>query len=122
LRTLNCSSPPAGTASQRTPTRSPLSVSVRVNPLPPACARSHYQNVSYNLGPRECIGRKFATVEAVALLALLLRDFKIEPLLLNGETLDAWKTRVLDAQLLITLGVSNASVRFVRRQKGTASS
>ncbi|TEB05118.1 cytochrome P450 [Coprinellus micaceus] len=98
--------PSRWSASQRTPTRSPLSVS----------------NVSYNLGPRECIGRKFATVEAVALLALLLRDFKIEPLLLNGETLDAWKTRVLDAQLLITLGVSNASVRFVRRQKGTASS
>ncbi|TEB34368.1 cytochrome P450 [Coprinellus micaceus] len=52
---------------------------------------------AFSIGPRECIGRKFATVEAVALLALLLRDFKIEPLLLNGETLDAWKTRVLDA-------------------------
>ena len=94
---------------------SPLSASVRVNPL------SRNRNLTTDLGPRECIGRKFATVEAVALLTLLLRDFKIEPLLLNGETLDAWKNRVLDAQLLITLGVSNASVRFVRRQKGTSS-
>jgi cytochrome P450 len=69
------------------------------------------------VGPRECLGRKFATVEAVSFLTLLIRDWKLEPLLQKGETIPEWKERVLDAQILITLGVKDAPVRFVRRNK-----
>lgn len=69
------------------------------------------------IGPRACIGRKFATVESVCFLTLLLRDFKIEPLLRMGETKEEWRDRVLQAKLGITLGVVDIPVRFVRRTK-----
>lgn len=66
-------------------------------------------------GPRACIGRKFAQVEAVCWLALLLRDWKVEPLLRPGETLEEWRERVLSAQLVMTLTVGPVPLRFVRR-------
>lgn len=55
-------------------------------------------------------------VEAVSFLTLLIRDWKLEPLLRKDETVAAWKERVLDAQILITLGVKDAPIRFVRRR------
>ncbi|EJT98663.1 cytochrome P450 [Dacryopinax primogenitus] len=42
-------------------------------------------NFSYR--PRVCIGKKFAVVESVCLLALLLRDYKIEPVLKGGQSI-----------------------------------
>jgi len=68
-------------------------------------------------GPRECIGRKFATVEAVSFLTLLIRDWKIEPLLKNGETVVQWKDRVLDASMMLALGVKSAPIKFIRRKR-----
>ncbi|KAJ2933974.1 hypothetical protein H1R20_g3143, partial [Candolleomyces eurysporus] len=72
---------------------------------------------AFSVGPRECLGRRFATIEAVSFLTLLIRDWKLEPLLQKGETVPEWKERVLDAQILITLGVKDAPIRFVRRNK-----
>lgn len=66
-------------------------------------------------GPRTCIGRKFATTEAVAFLTMLLRDYKIEPMLREKETKGQWKERVLDAKVGLTLGVKSVPVTFVRR-------
>ena len=73
----------------------------------PACAA----------GPRTCIGRKFATTQAVCFLTALLRDYKVEPILRAKETRAEWRARVLDARLVITLGVKDVPVTFVRRQK-----
>ena len=56
-------------------------------------------------------------MEAVSFLTLLIRDWKLEPLLRKGETIPEWKDRVLDAHILITLGVKNAPIRSVRRNK-----
>jgi len=70
---------------------------------------------AFSVGPRICIGRKFATVESVAFLAMLLRDWKTEPLLRDGETAGAWRTRVLDAKMVLTLGVDDVPLRFIRR-------
>ena len=67
------------------------------------------------LGPRACIGRKFATVESICFLTLLLRDFKVEPLLRAGETKEQWRDRTLDGHVGLTLGVVDVPVRFVRR-------
>ena len=67
------------------------------------------------LGPRACIGRKFATTESVCFLTLLLRDFKVEPLLRVGETREQWGDRVFEAKIALTLGVVDVPVRFVRR-------
>ncbi|KAL0960014.1 hypothetical protein HGRIS_011664 [Hohenbuehelia grisea] len=70
---------------------------------------------AFSVGPRMCIGRKFATVESVTWLAMLLREWRTEPLLREGETVEAWRARVLDATMVLTLGVSDVPVRFVRR-------
>lgn len=68
-------------------------------------------------GPRTCIGRKFATTEVVCFLTALLRDYKVEPILRAKETRAEWRARVLDARLVLTLGVKDVPVTFVRRQK-----
>ncbi len=67
------------------------------------------------LGPRTCIGRKFSTTESVAFLTMLLRDYKIEPILYEAETKEQWKERVLDVTVGITLGVKSVPVTFIRR-------
>ncbi|RDB29811.1 hypothetical protein Hypma_014185 [Hypsizygus marmoreus] len=72
---------------------------------------------AFSVGPRACIGRKFATTEAVAFLTMLLRDWKVEPKLRKGESKDEWRTRVLDAHLVLTLGVADVPVTFTRRVK-----
>ncbi|KAF9269583.1 cytochrome P450 [Marasmius fiardii PR-910] len=72
---------------------------------------------AFSLGPRGCIGRKFATTEAVCFLAMLLRDFKVEPLLQAGETKDQWKERILDGKIILTLGVLDVPVTFKRRAR-----
>ncbi|KAF8903942.1 cytochrome P450 [Gymnopilus junonius] len=70
---------------------------------------------AFSIGPRACIGRKFATVESVCFLSMLLRDFKVQPILRPGETKQQWGNRVLDAKIVITLGMADVPVRFVRR-------
>ncbi|GLB42782.1 putative cytochrome P450 [Lyophyllum shimeji] len=75
---------------------------------------------AFSIGPRACIGRKFATTEAVAFLTMLLRDWKVEPILKEGETKEQWRDRVLDAKLVLTLGVSDVPLKFTRRARGRA--
>ncbi|KAJ7269928.1 cytochrome P450, partial [Mycena rebaudengoi] len=70
---------------------------------------------AFSVGPRACIGRKFATTEVTCFLALLLRDWKVMPLLRDGESNEAWRARVLDAHMVLTLGVTDVPVKFVRR-------
>ncbi|KAF8816637.1 cytochrome P450 [Phlegmacium glaucopus] len=72
---------------------------------------------AFGLGPRACIGRKFATVESVCFLTLLLRDYKVEPLLRPGETKEQWQDRVIEAKVGLTLGVVNVPVRFIKRTR-----
>ncbi|KAF8068982.1 cytochrome P450 [Lyophyllum atratum] len=75
---------------------------------------------AFSVGPRACIGRKFATTEAVAFLTMLLRDWKVEPTLREGETKEEWQKRVLDARIILTLGVADVPLRFTRRTRGKA--
>ena len=67
------------------------------------------------IGPRACIGRKFATTEAVCWLALLLRDWRVEIVLRDGETREQWRERVMQAQMVLTLTVGPVPIRFVKR-------
>ncbi|KAJ6595776.1 cytochrome P450 [Mycena vulgaris] len=71
---------------------------------------------AFSVGARACIGRRFATVEATCFLAFLLRDWKVLPILRDGESKEAWGTRVMDARIVLTLGVADIPVRFVRRK------
>jgi hypothetical protein len=90
---------------------SPHSVSVSTSLSLHVCITSE----AFPKGPRACIGRKFATVEATCFFALLLRDWKVLPILRDGETKEDWATRTMDARIVLTLGVGDIAVRFVRR-------
>jgi len=71
---------------------------------------------AFSVGPRTCLGKKFAMTESVAFLALLLRDFEVRPLLELGENIEGWKRRVIgEASVGITLAISKTPVRFIRR-------
>jgi len=61
------------------------------------------------------LGRKFGMTESIAFLTLLLRGWKVEPLLVNGETREQWRARVSEATLVLTLGVADMPIRLVRR-------
>ncbi|KAF8174999.1 cytochrome P450 [Mycena galopus ATCC 62051] len=50
---------------------------------------------TFSLGPRTCIGRKFALTEAMAFLSNLLRDWKLQVKLDPGETKAQWRARVM---------------------------
>ena len=74
-----------------------------------------------HIGPRACLGRKFASTEGVCFLASLLRDWRVEPLLAvqaNGrvETVDEWRGRVVQAKIELTMGIREVPLRFVRRR------
>ncbi|KAG5634315.1 hypothetical protein H0H81_002432 [Sphagnurus paluster] len=74
--------------------------------------------VGFSTGPRACIGRKFATTEAVVFLTMLLRDWRIEPMCRDGESNDAWAERAFAHPVFnFTLSVRDTPVRFVRRER-----
>lgn len=71
---------------------------------------------AFSVGPRSCIGKKFAVTEAIAFLSNLLRDYSVEPLLKDGENLESWKERVLGrTEVKLTFSISEAPLRFRKR-------
>lgn len=71
----------------------------------------------FGWGPRACIGRKFATTEAVTVLALFLRDWMLEVALEPGETIQTYQERVMGQSRLLGLafGVETVPIKFCRR-------
>ncbi|CCM03425.1 uncharacterized protein FIBRA_05556 [Fibroporia radiculosa] len=74
----------------------------------------------FSFGQRNCIGRRFSQTEAVAFLTMWLRDWKVEPLLNPGETINGWRARVLEAQFFFTLGVKDVPILLKRRVTGSS--
>ena len=63
------------------------------------------------------MGKKFAQVEAVAFLVLLLREYRVEPICRPGENTDEWQKRVLRPFMVLTLHFQDKiPLRLVRRQ------
>ncbi|KDQ08657.1 hypothetical protein BOTBODRAFT_118419 [Botryobasidium botryosum FD-172 SS1] len=73
--------------------------------------------VGFGYGPRTCIGRKFALVEGVCFLVMLLRDWKVDIVLKEGESPEEWRARTLVGKVTIGFGVGNIPVRLTRRRK-----
>ncbi|KAG9223608.1 hypothetical protein CCMSSC00406_0009239 [Pleurotus cornucopiae] len=67
---------------------------------------------AFSFGPRTCIGRKFAIVEAVCWLTMVLRDWRVEPLMRPEETEEMRSRRALDARAGITLNMALLLTRF----------
>ncbi|KAK4202178.1 putative cytochrome P450 E-class, group I [Triangularia verruculosa] len=52
--------------------------------------------LGWSEGMQDCPGRKFSKVEFVATMATLFRDWRVDPVLLDGESLAQARKRVLD--------------------------
>ncbi|CCA68436.1 hypothetical protein PIIN_02300 [Serendipita indica DSM 11827] len=95
----------------------------RTFPSPDKFVPSRWYNSSsdeayttFSAGPRACVGRKLALVEAVCFLANLLKDYRVEPLLNDGEDEEGWRKRVLEkATVSITLNIETSPLKFTRR-------
>lgn len=59
--------------------------------------------LGFSVGPRVCLGKKFATTEAVCFLTHLLRDWKVDVKLEKGESPAQWQERMLKPTLGVTL-------------------
>ncbi|KAL5512726.1 hypothetical protein ACEPAG_2992 [Sanghuangporus baumii] len=118
--------------SQPTPTPTPSPTTRDSSSLEPSSSFTHSSSsasslegfIGFSIGPRSCLGHKFAKVEGVAFLSLLLRDWKVEPALsLNAdgrrETRQQWEERVLNPTLRMTLGLGNVPLRLIRRERDT---
>ena len=51
--------------------------------------------IGWSEGTRDCPGRKFSQVEFAATMAVLFRDWRVDPVTFPGETLDAARKRVV---------------------------
>jgi len=71
--------------------------------------------VGFGQGPRACIGRKFSLAEATCFLVMLLRDWRVDVDLAQGETSQQWQQRVMTAHMTSLRGLGPISVRFSRR-------
>ena len=79
-------------------------------------ATSEEAYTAFSVGPRACIGRRFALTEGICFLAHLLRDYEVKPLLEKGETLQSWKERVLTKTVSrLSLQIVNTPLLFKRR-------
>ncbi|KAF8994053.1 cytochrome P450, partial [Cyathus striatus] len=71
--------------------------------------------IGFGLGPRGCLGRKFAITEAVCFLTMVLRDWKVEPLTKTGQSIDEWFEELSKCTAFLTLGARSVPIRLVRR-------
>ena len=78
---------------------------------------SEHDASMFGVGPRACIGRKFAHIEAMCFLSMLLRDWKLDIVLRSGETRQMYEDRVMGRAAIsgMAFGVGPVAVKFVRR-------
>jgi len=73
--------------------------------------------INFSYGPRVCVGKKFATTESLATLSMLMKDFKIEPILEAGESLREWRQKNMEGNVVpgVGFGPGKYAVRLVKR-------
>ncbi|KAK7008523.1 cytochrome P450 [Favolaschia claudopus] len=70
---------------------------------------------TFSLGPRACIGRRFALTESVRFISSLLLDWRLHIILNEGESREEWRKRVMRGAQGLTFGVGGVPVRLTRR-------
>jgi len=80
------------------------------------------QGVNFSYGPRICVGRKFALTEAVAVLSMIIKDYKLEPVLQEGESPAEWRQRCLDGNVTASVGFGPGKfpITLVKRLNSTS--
>ncbi|KZO93599.1 cytochrome P450 [Calocera viscosa TUFC12733] len=74
--------------------------------------------LTFSYGPRVCIGRKFALVESTAVLTLLLRDYKVEPMLNEGQSVEEWHAAwVENVEAAVGFGHKRFPLKMIRRSR-----
>ncbi|KAF8816083.1 cytochrome P450 [Phlegmacium glaucopus] len=72
----------------------------------------------FGFGPRACIGRKFGIVESLAFLVMLLREWRVDIVLREGETRDDWEQHVIEnaGPVGMTFGIAvSVNLKLSRR-------
>lgn len=80
--------------------------------------------VGWSEGARDCPGRKFSQVEFVATMASLFRDWRVDPITFEGETIQDARKRVLhlietDSAMVLLIQMlhpEKAPLRWTRRE------
>lgn len=62
--------------------------------VPPPVAKESF--FPWSLGARDCPGKKFAQVEFVAVMAYILRHYRVEAVPFEGETVEDTRKRIWD--------------------------
>lgn len=70
--------------------------------------------IAWSEGARNCPGKKFAQVEFVATMATLFRNYRVQPVVKPGETLDQSRKRVLEV-------VKDSSVQLLLQMRDPGS-
>jgi len=70
----------------------------------------------FSLGPRDCIGQRFALAETVCVFALLIRRYEVlVPIWLQGKTIEEKRSQMLAWIPWVTIIPANAQVRVKER-------
>ncbi|KAF8993184.1 cytochrome P450 [Cyathus striatus] len=71
----------------------------------------------FGFGPRACVGRKFAHMEAVTFLAHILREWELDIVLIEGESICKYKQRVLGSAGMegTAFSIGSAPVKLKKR-------
>ncbi|KAF7799198.1 hypothetical protein EIP86_010429 [Pleurotus ostreatoroseus] len=78
---------------------------------------SEPQVLMFGQGPRACVGRKFAHVEVLTFLSLLLRDWHLDIVVKEGETGQDVHQRVLDSagRIGLSFGIGPVDLKLRAR-------
>lgn len=71
----------------------------------------------FGVGPRSCIGQRFSMAEATCFLILFLRDWKIDVVLKDGETREAYEERFENTagRIGLAFGIGPLDLKLTRR-------
>ena len=70
----------------------------------------------FSMGVRQCIGKRFAEVEMVAMISHLVCRYKIYPVALEGETLEDTKKRYEKGSEELSFTPDNWDIKLERRE------
>jgi cytochrome P450 len=91
-------------------------ISSEISISPPDSGAASVPFTSFGIGPRACIGKKFAVVEATCFLALLLRDYKLRiGDQREGESRKMWRERRMQGRMELTFQPESIPIVLERR-------